>query len=53
MDEDRTTFMLRIADFVFMRTGSGSSNSTCTGEERKERYQQEGLVPFVSEYIHN
>jgi hypothetical protein len=35
-----------------MRTGSGSYNSTCTGEERKERYQQEGLVPFVSEYIY-
>jgi hypothetical protein len=34
-----------------MRAGSGSFNSTCTGEERKERYQQEGLVPFVSEYI--
>jgi hypothetical protein len=43
--------MLRIADFVYLRAGSGSYNSTCTGEERKERYQQEGLVPFVSECI--
>lgn len=31
---------------------AGQTLRKCTGEERLTRYEQEGLVPFVGEYVH-